>query len=226
MAKGKTLWEMLVERFTWTPTELTVYNPLKAKVGSAATINTIEWRDFNFFITEIREMKRSIGGREFFTVDYTLLARPIGADDVMVRLRLNPVDDPDRAAGLSHDVLLLRLYDQIAYDKGFHDVVTDTTGKFEVRQDGVVVEEYWRINDVKTSYQAKVAIVKDLNRDKKVTSDEIERRPLEYWDYWRETKDEGGQPLRQFLFVEMDQKDGWFQIWRGEPIDPNKVTVI
>ena len=41
--------------FAWTPTELTVYNPLKAKVGSAATINTIEWRDFNFFITEIRE---------------------------------------------------------------------------------------------------------------------------------------------------------------------------
>jgi hypothetical protein len=217
---------MLVERFGGTPTEMTVYNPLKAKVGSAATINTVEWRDFNFFITEIREMKRTIGGREFLSVDYALLARPIGADDVAVRLRLNPVDDPKRAAGLSHDVLLLRLYDQLAYDKGFHDVVADTTGKFEVRQDGQIVEEYWRVNDVKTSYQAKVALVKDLNQDKRVTRDEIERRSLEYWDYWRETTDEGGQPMRQFLFVEMDHKDGWFQIWRGEPIDPNKVMIM
>lgn len=226
MAKGRTLWEMLVERFRWTPTELTVYNPLKAKVGSAATIDTIEWRDYNFFITEIREMKRTIGGREFLCVDYTLLARPIGGDDVLIRLRLNPVDDPARAAGLSHDVLLFRLYDQLAYDKAFHDVVTDTTGKFEVRQDGEVVEEFWRVNDVKTSYVADIAIVKDLNLDKKVTRDEIDRRRLEYWDYWRELKDEGGQPVRQFLFVEMDSKDGWFQIWRGEPIDPNRVMVM
>ena len=61
-------------------------------------------------------------------------------------------------------MLLLRLYDQLAYDKDFHDVVTDTTGKFEVQQDGVVTEEYWRINDVTTSYKAPVALVKDVNR--------------------------------------------------------------
>jgi hypothetical protein len=226
MPRGKTLWEMLVERFSWTPTELTVYNPLKAKVGSAATINTVEWRDYNFFITEIREMKRALGRREFLSVDYHLLARPIGADDVQVRLRLNPIDDPERAAGLSHDVLLLQLYDELAYDKGFHDVVADTTGKFEVLEDGKVVEEYWRINNVTTSYQAEVAVVKDLNLDKKVTRDEIVRGDLEYWDYWREAKDEGGQPVRQFLFVEMDKDDGWFRIWRGEAIDPNKVMVM
>ena len=226
MAKGKTIWEMLVERFSWTPTELTVYNPLKAKVGSAATINTVEWRDYNFFFTEIRAMKRTIGGHEFHSVDYVLLARPIGGDDVLVRIRLNPVDDPDRAAGLSHDVLLLQLYDQLAYDKGFHDVVTDTTGKFEVRQNDQVVEEYWRIGDVKTSHKAQVAILKDVNLDKKVTRDEIDRRRIEYWDYWRETQDVGGQPMRQFLFVELDNQDGWFQIWRGEAIDPNKVIVM
>jgi hypothetical protein len=225
MAKGKTLWEMLMAKLHG-PVELRYYNPLKAKIGSSIMINDIDLRDYNFFIKEIRQYQRAIGGKPFFFVDYVLLARPLHGDDIWLRLRLNPVDDPEAASGLTHTALLLRLYDEMAYDENLHKVVTDTTKKFEVVENGQVTEEYWRINDVATPYKAKLSILKDENKDGQVDEEEVEKEGLEYWDYWRDTKDEVGQPLRQYLFVEMNTDTGWFQIWRGQEIDPQKVLVI
>lgn len=225
MAKGKTLWEMLVEKLSG-PVEQTVHNPLKAKIGSAVTVNELDWRDFNFFVREIREYRRTIGGKPFVFVDYVLLARPLGGDDVLARLRLNPVDDPDRHGGLTHHALLLRLCDELAYSEELHRVVTDSTKKFQVLQDGQLQEEYYRINDVADSYKAQVSVVKDANRDKKVERDEVEKLRLEYWDYWRETKDPAGLAVRQYLFVEMDADNGWFEIWRGHEIAPEQVLVF
>jgi hypothetical protein len=219
MAKGRTLWEMLLARVQG-PVEFRHYNPLHARVGTSVMINEIDWKDLNFFIREIREYKRTIGGKEFLFADYVLLARPLEKDDVWVRLRLLPVAEPDPAGGLTHDALLLRLDDEMGYDENFHKVVTDTTRKFQVLQDGQVTEEYVRINDVADSYKAQVTVIKDTN------SEEVETLSLEYWDYWREVKNEAGQPVRQYLFVEMDAKSGWFQIWKGQEVDPQRVLVI
>ncbi len=195
MAKGKTLWEMLMTKLHG-PVESHYYNPLKAKIGSSIMINEIDLRDDNFFIKEIRQYKRTIDGKEFLFVDYVLLARPLHGEEIWLRLRLNPVDDPDAAAGLTHTALLLRLYDEMAYDEGLHKVVTDTTKKFEVLENGQVTEEYWRINDVATSYKAMVCVMKDENKDGQVDEGEVEKGELEYWDYWRDTKDEVDQQLR------------------------------
>jgi hypothetical protein len=219
MAKGKTLWEMLVARVQG-PAEFRHYNPLHARVGTSLMINEIDWKDYNFFIREIREYKRTIGGKEFLFADYVLLARPLEKDDVWVRLRLLPVAEPDPAGGLTHDALLLRLEDEMAYDENFYKVVTDTTKKFQVLENGQVTEEYYRINDADDPYKAQVTVIKDTN------ADEVETVQLQYWDYWREVKDEAGQPLRQYLFVEMDAKTGWFQIWKGQEVDPQRVVVI
>jgi hypothetical protein len=223
--KGKTLWEMLLAKVQG-PVELHYYNPLQAKIGSALMINDIDLRDESFFIKEIRQYQRTMNGRPFLFVDYVLLARPLQGEDVWVRLRLNPVDDPDAAAGITHTALLLRLYDEMAYDEGLHQVVTDTTKKFEVIENGQVTEEYWRINDVTSSYKAAVAILKDDNKDGQVDEEDVEKVQLEYWDYWRDATDAFGQPVRQYLFVEMDTANGWFQIWRGQEIDPQKVLVM
>jgi hypothetical protein len=173
----------------------------------------------------IHEYKRTIGGREFPFVDYALVARPLGGDKVLVRLRLMPVDEPDEAAGVTHHVLLLRLDDDRPYDRGLHQVVGDGTKTFQVREDDKVQAEYTRINDVSTPYKAEVTIVRDVNLDKHVTRDEVEKRRVEYWDYGREVADEAGQPRREFLFVEMDGENGWFQIWKGGEIDPKRVVV-
>src|SRR5262249_47953392 len=159
-----------------------------------------------------REYKRRIEGREFVFTDYVLLARPLKGGDVWVRLRLNPAGDPDKAAGLTHKALVLQLDDEMAYGKAFHDVVNDTTQKFEVRQDGNLVAEYWRINDVTGPHKATVAVVKDTNDDGRVDPGEVETIRVEYWDYWRDTPDEAGQPFTEFLFVEMDGETGWFQV--------------
>lgn len=225
MAKGKTLWEMLMAKLHG-PVELDYYNPLKAKIGSSVMINEIELRENNFFIKEIRQYERTIERKRFLFVDYVLLARPLHGEEIWLRLRLNPVDDPDAAAGLTHTALLLRLYDEMAYNEDLYKVVTDTTKKFEVLENGQVTEEYWRINDVATSYKAKLCVLKDENKDGQVDQDEVEKGELEYWDYWRDTTDEVGQPLRQYLFVEMNTENGWFQIWRGQEVDPNKVLVM
>src|SRR5687767_14756910 len=99
MARGKTLWEMLKEAFSTSPVELKFYNPLKARVGNAVSVDTFDLREYNFFLQEIREYKRSIHGREFQLADYVLLARPLGGEDVLLRLRLNPVADASRVAG-------------------------------------------------------------------------------------------------------------------------------
>ena len=225
MAQGKTLWEMLLEKVQG-PLELKYYNPLRARIGSAVTIDTLELRDQDFFLREIREYKRTIGSKEFRFVDYALRARPLGGSDVWVRLRLNPVEDPTKVAGLTHDVLLLRLDDEMSYNEELHRLVGDDTHKFQVLQDGKVVEEYWRINDVGSPYQANVSVVKDSNANNKAEKDEIENLRLDYWDYWREVKDEAGQAHTEFLFVEMNAADGWFQIWKGGAIDPQQVVVM
>lgn len=226
MARGKTLWEMLKEKFQPAPVELQFYNPLKARIGNAVTINEIELRDYNFFIKEIHEYRRTIGRQQHYFADYVLLARPLGGEDVLLRLRLVPVADPQRAAGLTHQALLLRLYDEMAYNEELHKVVNDTTKKFEVLENGQVVAEYWRINDVATSYKAKVAVITDINRDNKVEINEVQRRGLEYWDYWRETTEAGGVKFTEFLFIEMDSANGWFQMWRGREVDPQLVIVM
>jgi hypothetical protein len=225
MAKGKTLWEMLLAKLRG-PVELRAYNPLQAKIGSSILINEIDLRDNNFFLKEIRQYQRTLQGKQFLFVDYVLLARPLHGEDVWVRLRLNPVDDPEAAGGLTQTALLLRLYDEMAYDEGLYKVVTDTTKKFQVLENGQVTEEYWRINDVTSSYKATVSIIKDENKDGQVDEDEMEKVTLEYWDYWRDSTDEFGQPVRQYLFVEMNAENGWFQIWRGQELDPQKALVM
>jgi hypothetical protein len=225
MARGKSLWEMLMAKLQG-PVEFQYYNPLQARIGSSLTINELDLKDYNFFVKEIRDYRRTLGGQEYPFADYVLLARPLGGEDVWVRLRLVPVDDPDKVSGLTDHVLVLRLYDEFPYDESFYKVVTDTTRKFEVIEDGNVTEEYWRINDVTDAYQAQVSVIKDTNHDGTADPDEVEHVRLEYWDYWREIKDEAGQPLKQYLFIEKDEGNGWFQLWRGQVTDAQQVFVF
>jgi hypothetical protein len=227
MRRGRTLWEMLRDRIKG-PVELRYHNPLRAKVGSSVTIDREGLKDLNFFVKELHEYRRWLAAREFVFTDYVLLARPLGEADVWVRIRLVPVEghDADRVAGLSHHVLLLRLDDEFGYDEAFHKVVTDTTGKFEIREGEKVMEEFWRINDARAPYEATVALIRDTDQDGQVDSDEVATVRLNYWDYWREVKDEAGQQLREYLFVEMDRDNGWFQLWRGTEADPQQILVI
>jgi hypothetical protein len=75
-------------------------------------------------------------------------------------------------------------------------------------------ETYRRINDNLSSYKADVLIVTECLNQQAVTKKNAVAE-LEYWDYFREVE-QGGRKFPQFLFVEMNLKNGWFQIWQGE----------
>jgi hypothetical protein len=230
-AKGKTLWEMLQAKMAG-PVESRVYNPLGAKIGSPVTVDHPDYEDANFFLVEIHQYKRTIGNQEFLFADYVVLARQLKGNDIRLRLRVSPVDDPGRAAGLSYRVLLLHLYDEMAYSDDLYKVVTDNTGKFQVLDDGNVTAEYFRINDLRSSYRADVTVLKDTDGDKAIGAGETETLSLDYWDYWRqldgrpEQRGAGEPASEEFLFVEMEKACGWFQIWQGSEIDPDRVTVL
>jgi hypothetical protein len=215
----KTLWEILQSKIKG-PLELQLNNPLKLKLGTAVHINEIDFRDYTFYVKRIFDYERTINSEIFNFTDYDLLARPLGGEDVKIRLRLNPMANPDEVAGLTHNVLLLKLYDEIAYDEGLHNVVRDDTGKFEVLMDGTCTERFFRINDVLEPYKAKVTIVSD---DK---PEEFQNISLDYWDYWRDTVNEANQSLVEYLFVEMDDSNGWFQLWKGFDINAEAVVIL
>jgi hypothetical protein len=46
---------------------------------------------------------------------------------------------------------------------------------------------------------------------------------IEYWDYSRLIDIEGVE-TEEFIFVEMNKADGWFQIWRGVEVAAGKIA--
>ena len=215
MEKGKTLWEMVRDRISNNGSNLSFYNPLDHKIGSFVAVNKTEFAGFDFYVREIRENTRRIGHQDFQFVDYVLVGVNTKSfdkvEEVTLRLRVMP-----NAVG-SRDALLLQLYDDLAYAQGLHDVVRDTTGKFEVTDDeSGQVDLYFRVNDVLDPYETAVLVVKATADDGKAISGQVEHARLEYWDYWRDVDNGASKTFKQFLFVEMNLDTGWFQIWSGE----------
>jgi hypothetical protein len=217
--KGKTLWEMLLERLHGNSNGagIAFANPLDLRVGSAVAIayaNGPEFADHDFTAQEIREYTRRIEGKEFSFTDYVLRgvnAKSPDADDTLAaRVRVVP-----NQAG-AHDALLLRLYDEFAFAEDFLGVVKDTTGLFKMTDDKSGAEEtFSRINNLRESYQAAVLVVSETTPDGKGATGKVSPVKVEYWDYWRDADIGGGKTAKEFVFVEMNSDTGWFQIWRG-----------
>jgi len=217
--KGKTLWEMLVERVRGggNGAGVAFANPLDLRVGSPVAVayaNGPEFADYNFTAQEIREYTRRIEGQAFTFTDYVLRGvntKSLDANDVMPAL-LRAV--PNQAG--ANDTLLLRLYDEFEFAEDFLDVVKDTTGLFKVTDEQSGAEAtFSRINDLRESYQAAVMIVSATTPDGKGAPGKVAPAKVEYWDYWRDADIGGGKTAKEFVFVEMNSDTGWFQIWRG-----------
>jgi len=217
--KGKTLWEMLLERLHGNANGagIAFANPLDLRVGSAVAVayaNGPEFSDYNFTALEMREYTRRIEGQEFRFTDYVLRGvntKSPDADDTMAaRLRVVP----NRAG--AHDALLLRLYDEFEFAEDFLGVVKDTTGLFKVTDDKSGAETtFARINDLRESYQAAVLVVSGTTPNGNAATGKVSPVKIEYWDYWREAGLGGGKSAKEFIFVEMNPDTGWFQVWRG-----------
>ena len=217
--KGKTLWEMLMERLNKTSNGagIAFANPQDLRVGSAVNVpysNGADLAGYDFSVQQIREYNRQIGGQEFRFTDYVLKGvntKSFDAESALVaRLRAVP-----NQAG-NHDTLLLRVYDEFGFAEDFLQVVKDDTGIFEVTDDKTGEKgTFARINDLKTSYEAVVLVVKETTPDGKAATGKTSGQKIEYWDYWRDVDLGAGKTAKEFLFVEMNSDTGWFQIWRG-----------
>jgi hypothetical protein len=220
MQKGKTLWQMWTEHDE--PKHIEFYNPMKARIGSIVTIDDVDLSKLDLVVDTIEEFTREIGGQEFKFTDYLLKDRKGGE---VIRLRINPAGP--NVAGVPHNVIVLRLDDEFGYSDDFLAVVNDQSKKLKVTDEKAkTADDYWRINDVSGSYKCEVSIINAVGEDGSADEKSVSKASIEYWDYWRETKDEAGVTFRQFVFVNMNAANGWFQIWKGEEINPQKIVVI
>lgn len=206
-----------------------IYNPIGCKVGGVVKIDSIDFRDHRFTVKEIQEYSVGIGGSTHRMVDYVLLSRPIGKPDFMVRLRVVPNDDKSR---ITHRAVVIVMDDEFEWNEDFLAVVNDPSKKFVVDDDksdddpsNDTHEEFWRVNDVGSSYNAKVKVLADTDGDGKVEAKEIVKAQVEFWDFSRMTEMDGVE-LEEFIFVEMNKDNGWFQIWRGTEVIPERIEVF
>ena len=227
---GKTLWQRWTEK-PEKPVELQYFNPCELKIGNSVTVDVLDYRQYHFTVNQIREYKRyELPDGAPFT-DYVLLAKPVDKEDVWVRLRVFPKTDrmpPFQA-------VLLSLYFECANEDSpdsawvaLDKTVRDKTGKLQDLEDGKVVGEYWRPTDangnqILREYNASVNIIQ-ASANGKVEKSGVQQQSLEYWDYSRIVKDEANQKLEEFLFVEMDKDNGWFQLWRGAEVDSRNIV--
>jgi len=215
--KGKTLWEMLIERIHGgaNGAGIEFYNPLDLRVGSAFSIphvNGPEFADYDFTIQEIREYTRRINEQDFRFTDYVLRGVNTKSFDANAILSPRIRVVPNQAG--AQDSLLLRLDDEFAFAEDFLGVLKDDSGIFEVTDDkSGESQTFSRINKMRTSYEAAVLVIPETTPEGKAAKTSALK--CEYWDYWRDIPIGESKTGKEFLFVEMNSDSGWFQIWRG-----------
>ena len=200
---------MTDDAFKAQPPEKQIYNPIGVKVGSSMQIDSIDCFGKNFFVEAVAAITTKIGSQEFHMADYTLVAKPLDGPDVTVRLRV--AEDKDSTCG--YKTMVLTLHDSLGYDEGLHGVLkeTDNTGKFQIDYDDKPSDVFPRCGNVRGSYKATTATV---GKDGKTQNSGVE-----YWDFSRMMTQDGAE-VEQYLFVEMNTESGWFELWKGNEIDP------
>ncbi len=216
-----TLWERWTKpKVTEVPLELLIKNPLEARIGTTIRIDNLDYENLSFTIQDIREVKRKIGGEEFFFTDYLLRAVPLDGDPVLIRLRVLPLENP---VDVPYKALILTKLEECQYDADFHAGLAYEKNQGEFTEAG---NTYWRVDDVKTEWNATTVVLKDSDQSGKIEKDEVALGKLTYWDFWRETVDVGDNKILEFYFVEMDAASGYFEFWCGIEIDANRVNLL
>lgn len=217
---GRTLFEILKTRLG-PAAELQIYNPLKLKLGAQLQIDRLDYRDKDYQIHEIEEYSRPAVNKDDKFVDYCLLTKPPTED---LKLRLSPIAIPSN--GLPYQVVLLSLYYQCGYQEAIDSGLQNSTDSetFEIDWEGKRV--YYRMNDLRTPHSCVVKTLSDPDGNGLVDDDEIVTSRVDYWDYHTELQDEANQTYLEYLFVETNTENGWWQIWRGVELNPEQVTIL
>jgi hypothetical protein len=249
MAKKMTAFERWKEkrRVENADTEELYVNPLELKLGDSITIDTESLRDEMLKVDEFRVVSKEVGEQSFPSTDYFVSYRDEESGEVVrdVVLRFTPLDSPDKDADITHQVLLLEPLTQFEYDpelaavleknEGFvwreesmqaplHTIQEVLSEDYKPEGSKTVVEEThypYRVGDVVSPYYCTIDYLKDKDSDGELDRDEVDSYSVKLWDFCREAEDG-----IEYLFVEIDNKDGWTEIYTGREIDQEVVTKI
>lgn len=218
MAKKKeervTIWEALRDHFAAEqkePEELKMFNPLKLKIGDFVSIDAKDLYGKQLAVSELDVYERTLGGEKFEFINYVLL----DDENKPVNLRLHPIKDSDPYGKKHCDVLVVLPDSEMAYDKDFHENVLPT-GVLEVKDEkGELLATFQRVGESKEPYSAVVTVLDNPDSPPR-------KERYTYWDYVRETEEK----TTQFYFVEMNEDNGWFQMFVGFPVDEQDVKVF
>lgn len=200
------------------------FNPLKAKATSRLAFDLLDRRERLYPLSSLDEYSYRVNGKGYVFTDYAL------RDGKGLVLRAFPTLDADtNVAG--HELVLLEQAHQQAGDEGLLATLNHESGVFEWwGKDAQGVDElqasYWRVGDGDGQYEAQVTRHADKDGDGKVQPDEREIFTSYMWDYHRETKDEAGQDITEYLYVHQDPESGWVTMWKGHSIPNAAVTVV
>jgi len=215
---GYTLWEKWTGRATPSLVprpENSIANPLKLHCGDFITAQMLEGNDRPFTVTEVREYVRHIGGEDYRFADYVLRQ----GDGVRI-LRANPKDG-HTAAGLQDcDLLWLKIFYEMEFDRNVRDSVAQKQFEVDNDDDGTPDVTYDALNAGEDGYLAQIQIARMGERT-------LTRRTLRYWDFYRK-----GDPKKNeiadediFFFVEIDESDGYTVMLEGSKISGNDIEV-
>lgn len=199
-----------------------IQNPLKLKVGSPVLVDELDHRQLSFKVLEIRQLL--VNGEQYhkddliFIVDYIIGDIP---SQVFRLIRLIP--DSTHEIGF-HTILTSQYHDQ-GYSEDFLNTLNDESGEFVEITAGVETARYWRIDEIEGPVHMHTKVLTDRNKDGRVDPNEVQDRSLSTWDFHRNTLIDGVE-MEEFLFAEMDGENGWFTLWRGTEIHPERIHVL
>lgn len=150
-------------------------------------------------------------------VDYVLVRNPPGTPPLLLCV----LADQGTKGIVTHRLLLLTLYDNLSFNEGLLTVVQDDTKRLVIG-DGIdpkeaVHDEFWRVDDRDGSHICRVVV--------RTQAEEQKEAVIEFWDYSR-LIDVDCVETEEFIFVEMNKATGWFEIWRGIEVAPEKIAVL
>lgn len=191
-----------------TPPELKEFNPLKVKVGSSVRLDVLDYRENIYFCDKIVLHQISINDQTFDMVDYFLKCQNLRSKkDKLPFIRVSP----DNVA------ILLFLDDEFGYSQDFYELV-NSENSFVVTDEDVKFE-YFRLNEVEIAYKSRYKTFKDDYG--KVVANESENSKVTFWDFSRDAAN-----TKEYLFVQMEENSGWFQIFKGSEILLESVQVF
>jgi len=196
MPNKMTLWEYLSKKKKEPQVTAEFHNELCIEPKQILLFDVLDLRGTDYIVERVEEWKLSINGQVFLSTDYFF------ADD----LKLRAIDaDPSKK---DDNCWLLRRIDDMEFSEDFLAVVQDAVAStFNI--DDI---SYTRCDDLAEPYIADV------------TGNTW--RQVRYWDFACDRPGEIGDTVREMLYIEMDTKTGWFQLWLGTQMSLAAISVI